>query len=212
MVCCEVGPRLDEERRENRVPQSVDVERLVVGFEEDLQTSHGVHLHFEVAVLVLLLLVLLRKATLAAGVARAAFHRRLVVRGVSLGSVNNHHDFALLRRMTSAVLGRAIGCGVHLDENFLRLVCGLRGSHSDLENFLGELGAKEDELVELEEENDRIAVGQLELFVLDCGFHHMLQGSDHCRDHDDRPSRPECEPNVSHVEHEQVLDFRERRL
>ena len=37
------------------MPQSVDIERFVVSFEQDLQARHRMHLHFEVAVLILLI-------------------------------------------------------------------------------------------------------------------------------------------------------------
>ena len=37
------------------MPKSVDIERLIVGFEKDLQARHRVHLDLEVAVLILLI-------------------------------------------------------------------------------------------------------------------------------------------------------------
>ena len=49
-----VGPWLDEERREDRVPQCVNVERLIVGFEKYLKAGHRMRFDLRIAVLGLL--------------------------------------------------------------------------------------------------------------------------------------------------------------
>ena len=50
--CCgDVSPRLDEEGREDWVPEGVNVECLVIGFEKCLQARHGMGLDLRISVL-----------------------------------------------------------------------------------------------------------------------------------------------------------------
>ena len=100
-------------------------------------------------------------------------------------------------------------CTVDLDDYSLLLICRCWWSNTDLQNFRGELSPQEDELVELEEEDDGVAVGKLHLLVLYGDIHDVLERSDHCRQHDDGPRRSVRRLNVAHQEHEEVLDLRE---
>ena len=81
-----------------------------------------------------------------------------------------------------------------------------------MKNLLGELSAQEHKFVELEKEDDGIAICQLELLMLNCSIHDILQGPDNGGKHNNRPGRSVIKLDVAHQEHEQVLNLNESCL